>query len=119
MMRPDHAAPRGGPRIFDLVVMGDFRDGAPALDAFLDDLAALRGRYATIGLVECFPEDHAPGTHAICDRLRAEIDGTQIQVLVHGDTVRAKCVLGLDGATPAHVYAPEIHEMDGSRAASA
>ncbi|MDB2407825.1 glycosyltransferase family 2 protein [Jannaschia sp.] len=114
MMRPDRAERLRDRAPFDLVVQGDFRTPGPEMDALATELVRRAEAGEHIGLVET--NAYAGEALAICDALRAVVDGERIEVLVYGDTVQTRTLHRRPDAGDGGRYLPEVTLLDGTDA---
>lgn len=111
MMRPERAALLDGPRRFDLVVYGDFRQATPEIEALASEIAERRDQGCRIGLVECCGFDaDIDAEQASCEEIRRLIDGDRVQFLVYGDEAIAGRIAYLGNAGTGGRYLPVVRE---------
>lgn len=89
IMEPDRKRLVAENSHIDKVLAGDFRLPGPQIDKALEVIGESARAGKTVGLVESYDYDlDAQSRKSIDDRLRQEVDGKAVQVLVFGETRR-------------------------------
>jgi hypothetical protein len=96
MMRPDRKQRLEGPRHFDLVIFGDFREYGPELAEWLAEIGRRRAQRQKVGLVEVADYRVQTPDNGMCLEFRRLVDGELVEILVYGDEVTAESIAYLN-----------------------
>ncbi len=105
-MWPDREGKTDGWRVFDIVVVADFRANE---DAHIKRLRTLKENHARIGLVQLYTYDPDDGRD-VARGIREMLDGETLQMLVYGEKINAQklIVTDLEAFSEWQKYRPEI-----------
>lgn len=86
-MLPDREKRDGGRRHFDVIIASDFRlDGGSTLSS-VEEIKAQKRFGLRTGLVQMYRYDYASTRKKINPKIREQVDGEQVQMLVYGEKV--------------------------------
>jgi glycosyltransferase involved in cell wall biosynthesis len=82
----------GRRRHFDVIIASDFRLQGGSTMSSVEEVKAQRAMGLRTGLVQMYYYDAEPNRH-IADKVRREVDGDRVQMLVHGERVSADLLI--------------------------